>query len=388
MLREFLRLESAAGIILMAAALIAIIADNSPLAPTYDLLLNTPVSLSIGTFELAKPLILWINDGLMAVFFFLIGLELKRELRVGELSTRDQALLPVIAAIGGMTAPALIYVAINSPDPEALRAWAVPTATDIAFALGILALLGPRVPLALKVFLSALAIIDDLGAILIIALFYTANLSVWSLAFAAAAIAGLAVLNMLNVTRIAPYILIGIVLWVCVLKSGVHATLAGVVLAFFIPMHGRKEEEPSPLRELEHKLHPWVAFLVLPIFGFANAGVHLGDFGIDSMTSGIPLGITLGLFVGKQLGVFGLVWLAVKAGIFRLPDDLDMRMIYGVSLLTGVGFTMSLFIGGLAFSEPAQLSLLKVGVLTGSVFSGVAGYCVLRWAFSSRPQPA
>jgi NhaA family Na+:H+ antiporter len=388
MLREFLRLESSAGIILMAAAVLAIIADNSPLAPYYDLLLGTPVVLAIGDFTLAKPLILWINDGLMAVFFFLIGLELKRELKTGALSTRDQALLPLVAAVGGMAVPALIYVLINSPNPEALRAWAVTAATDIAFALGILALLGSRIPFALKVFLSALAIIGDLGVILVIAIFYTADLSLWSLALAAFAIAVLAVFNMRGITNLAPYLLVGLVLWTCVLKSGVHATLAGVVLAFFIPLHDPKRPEFSPLQDLEHKLHPWVAFMILPIFGFANAGVHLGDFSLDIMFSGIPLGIALGLFIGKQIGVFGFSWIAVKMGLVKLPSDVDMRMIYGVSLLTGVGFTMSLFIGGLAFDDPDKIAMVKVGVLTGSVLSGLSGYALLRWAISRRPVPA
>jgi len=284
--------------------------------------------------------------------------------------------------------PALIYVLINADDSHALRAWAVPAATDIAFALGILTLLGSRVPLALKVFLSALAIIDDLGAILIIAIFYTADLSVWSLGLGALALFGLLTLNLLHVTRLAPYLLIGLFLWVCVLKSGVHATLAGVLLAFFIPFEGRSADEPSPLRALEHKLHPWVAFLVLPVFGFANAGVSLSGFGTDVLFAGVPLGIALGLFVGKQLGVFGFVWLALKAGIVRLPDGVDLWMIYGVSLLTGVGFTMSLFIGGLAFDDPEMISKVKIGVLCGSVLAGLGGYGVLRWAFNRAPQQA
>ncbi len=351
-------------------------------------MLSTKVVLAIGNFEIAKPLILWINDGLMAVFFFLIGLELKRELKVGALSTRDQALLPLFAAIGGMAIPALIFVAINGSDPEALRAWAVPAATDIAFALGILAILGSRVPFALKVFLSALAIIDDLGAILVIAIFYTADLSVWSLAFAAVALGALAVLNLMGVTRLAPYLLVGLVLWTCVLKSGVHATLAGVVLAFFIPLTDSKNPDFSPLQDLEHKLHPWVAFMILPIFGFANAGVHFGDFSLEIMFSGIPLGIALGLFIGKQIGVFGFSWLAVKLGLVKLSSDVDMPMIYGVSLLTGVGFTMSLFIGGLAFDDPELIAMVKVGVLTGSVISGLSGYAVLRWALNRRAIPA
>jgi len=264
----------------------------------------------------------------------------------------------------------------------------VPAATDIAFALGILAILGSRVPFALKVFLSALAIIDDLGAILVIAIFYTADLSVWSLAFAAVALGALAVLNLMGVTRLAPYLLVRLVLWTCVLKSGVHATLAGVVLAFFIPLTDSKNPDFSPLQDLEHKLHPWVAFMILPIFGFANAGVHFGDFSLEIMFSGIPLGIALGLFIGKQIGVFGFSWLAVKLGLVKLSSDVDMPMIYGVSLLTGVGFTMSLFIGGLAFDDPELIAMVKVGVLTGSVISGLSGYAVLRWALNRRAIPA
>ncbi|MBT5434526.1 MAG: Na+/H+ antiporter NhaA [Alphaproteobacteria bacterium] len=388
MLREFLRLESAAGIILMGAALLALVIDNSPMAWAYDLLLDTPVVVSIGEFSIAKPLLLWVNDGLMAVFFFLIGLELKREMLIGALSTRDRALLPLIAAVGGMVLPALIYVAINGGDPEALRGWAVPTATDIAFALGILAILGSRVPFALKVFLSALAIVDDLGAIVVIAVFYTADLGTWSLIMAAISICALAVLNLMGVTRIVPYLLVGLVLWTFVLKSGVHATLAGVVLAFFIPLEDPRNPDYSPLQDLEHKLHPWVAFMILPIFGFVNAGVDLSGITGDVLWSGIPLGVMLGLFIGKQIGVFGFSWVAVKLDWVTLSDDVSLAMIYGVSLLTGVGFTMSLFIGGLAFADPDQIAMVKIGVLAGSLLSGVAGYLVLRMALNRRPLPA
>jgi len=388
MLREFLRLESAGGIILMAAAIAALIIDNTPAAPIYDLLLTTPVSVSVGTFAIGKPLILWINDGLMAVFFFLVGLELKREMLEGELASRQQAVLPAMAAIGGMAGPALVFVLFNAGDAQALRGWAVPAATDIAFALGILMLLGSRVPLALKVFLSALAIIDDLGAIVIIAIFYTAEMSWISLAFAAVAIAALAALNIAGVRRIAPYILVGIFLWVCVLKSGVHATLAGVLLAFFIPLKPAAGSDKSPLRDLEHKLHPWVAFLVLPLFGFANAGVHLADFGTEQMVASIPLGVALGLFLGKQVGVFGMTWLAFRLGLARKPEGTTMAMFYGVALLTGVGFTMSLFIGGLAFDDAETITMVKLGVLAGSLVSGLAGYGVLRWALGRAPASA
>jgi len=387
MLREFLRLESAGGIVLMAAAVLALVVSNSPLASYYDLLLTTPVVVAVGEFAIAKPLLLWVNDGLMAVFFFLVGLELKRELRDGELASRQQAVLPAMAALGGMAVPAGVYVFFNMGEPDALRGWAVPAATDIAFALGILSLLGPRVPLALKVFLSALAILDDLGAIVIIALFYTEDLSVTSLVFAAIAIAALVTLSLARVTRIAPYLLVGLVLWICVLKSGVHATLAGVLLALFIPLEGRPGE-PSPLRHLEHMLHPWVAFMILPLFGFANAGIYLANFATEQMFASIPLGVALGLFLGKQVGVFGLTWLAFRLGWARQPEGTTMAMFYGVSLLTGVGFTMSLFIGGLAFDSAEQLTMVKLGVLAGSTLSGLAGYGVLRWALARAPVSA
>jgi len=382
--REFLKLESAAGIILMCAAVLAIVVENAGLSRFYDLLLTTPVAIQVGKLVIAKPLLLWVNDGLMAVFFFLVGLELKREVVEGDLASRDQIALPGIAAIGGMAAPALIYVLFNIGDAEAMRGWAIPAATDIAFALGILAILGSRVPVSLKIFLTALAIIDDLGAIVIIAIFYTADLSVLSLGFAALALVALVALYLSGVTRLTPYMLIGVVLWVCVLKSGVHATLAGVALAMAIPLRPHDAHGESPLRRMEHALHPWVAFFVLPVFSFANAGISLSDISFDWFVEPIPLGVALGLFVGKQIGVFGGVWLAVRLGIAQLPARATWLALYGVSLLTGIGFTMSLFIGSLAFDDVAHVNFVKLGVLLGSILSGAIGYVVLRVALSGR----
>ena len=385
-LQEFVKLESAGGIVLMAAAVLAIVVVNVGLADYYDLLLTTPAAVQVGGLVIAKPLLLWINDGLMAVFFLLVGLELKREVLQGDLASREQIMLPGVAAIGGMAVPALIYILFNIGDDTAMRGWAIPAATDIAFALGILAILGSRVPVSLKIFLTALAIIDDLGAIVIIAIFYTADLSVTSLALAAIALITLAIVNLSGVQRITPYVLIGTVLWICVLKSGVHATLAGVALAFAIPMRTRDPQNEPPLRRLEHALHPWVAFFVLPVFGFANAGIQLSDIRLGWLVAPIPLGVALGLFVGKQIGVFGGVWLAVKLGVARLPSGATWKMVYGVCLLTGIGFTMSLFIGSLAFDDIARVTFVKVGVLLGSILSGVIGYAVLRAAIR-RPRP-
>jgi len=385
-LQEFVKLESAGGIVLMAAAVLAIVVVNVGLADYYDLLLTTPAAVQVGGLVIAKPLLLWINDGLMAVFFLLVGLELKREVLQGDLASREQIILPGVAAVGGMAVPALIYILFNIGDDTAMRGWAIPAATDIAFALGILAILGSRVPVSLKIFLTALAIIDDLGAIVIIAIFYTADLSVTSLALAAIALITLAIVNLSGVQRITPYVLIGTVLWICVLKSGVHATLAGVALAFAIPMRTRDPQDEPPLRRLEHALHPWVAFFVLPVFGFANAGIQLSDIRLGWLVAPIPLGVALGLFVGKQIGVFGGVWLAVKLGVARLPSGATWKMVYGVCLLTGIGFTMSLFIGSLAFDDIARVTFVKVGVLLGSILSGVIGYAVLRAAIR-RPRP-
>jgi NhaA family Na+:H+ antiporter len=385
-IQDFLRLESAAGLILMLAAALAIVANNTIASHWYGAFLSTPVAVQFGALEIAKPLLLWINDGLMAVFFLLVGLEIKREILEGELSSFDKAVLPALAAIGGMAGPALIYVALNLSSPETLRGWAIPAATDIAFALGILALLGTRAPVALKILLLAIAIIDDLGAILIIAVFYTEQLSLQALGLAGIGFAGLVLMNRIGVKRIMPYILVGVFIWVCVLKSGVHATLAGVLTALAIPLAARKETGQSPLHKLEHGLHPWVAYMILPVFAFANAGVDLRGVDLDALTGAVPLGIALGLFLGKQLGVFGLTFVAVKSGLARLPTGVNWLQVYGVACLTGVGFTMSLFIGSLAFSTPEALDQVRLGVLMGSVASGLLGFAVLRMA--SRPKDA
>ena len=380
--QEFIRHEAFSGILLFAAAIAAVAMDNSALSWLYDAILQTPVSLRIGHLALDKPLLLWINDGLMAVFFLLVGLELKREFLQGQLSSRSQIILPALAALGGIAVPALIYTAINGASPDLARGWAIPTATDIAFALGVMALLGPRAPRSLKLFLLALAILDDLGAIIIIALFYTDNLTLVPLAVAAAAIGGLALLNMRKVTRLAPYILLGVVLWVSVLKSGVHATLAGVVLAMFIPIAGKggSGERESPLRHLEHALHPYVAYGVMPIFAFANAGVSFAGMSLATLMQPLPLAIAAGLFIGKQAGVFGAVVLAVRSGLAARPDGASWLQLYGVALLTGIGFTMSLFIGMLSFADPAHAAGVRIGVITGSLLSAVAGYAILRLA--------
>ena len=375
----FFQQPAAGGIVLMGAAALALILDNSPLSGLYDSLLKMPVVIQVGALELNKPLLLWINDGLMAIFFFLVGLEIKREVLEGRLSNIREAGLPVIAALGGMAVPALIYIAINASDPTAIKGWAIPAATDIAFALGVLALLGLRVPVGLKVFLLALAIIDDLGAIVIIALFYSSELSLSMLGIAAVGIAILACLNARSVTRIAPYIVVGLIVWVCVLKSGVHATLAGVAVALFIPLRTKNRNARSPLTEVEHGLAPWVAFGVMPIFAFANAGVNLQAIAPSNLFAGIPLGIALGLFIGKQVGIMSFVWVGVKLGFARLPENVTWAQIYGAALLAGIGFTMSLFIGTLAFSDPEHSAAVRIGVLSGSLLSAVAGALVLHF---------
>ena len=375
------RHEAAGGVVLLMAAAIALILDNSSLAWLYDKLLHTPVVFKIGTLGLDKPLLLWINDGLMAVFFFVVGLEIKREIVEGRLSSAKKAALPVIAALGGMMVPAIIYVAFNHNDPVAVSGWAIPAATDIAFAIGVLALLGSRVPPALKVFLLALAIIDDLGAIVIIALFYTSHLSLGVLAVAAVGLCVLAWLNLRGVQRVAPYVIVGLVIWVCVLKSGVHATLAGVAVALFIPINaGMEDEHRSPLKHLEHMLAPWVAFGVMPVFAFANAGVSLKGLAPADLFASVPLGIAAGLFFGKQIGIFGFIWGSVKLRIAHLPEGASWLQVYGVSVIAGIGFTMSLFIGTLAFADPEHAAAVRIGVLAGSIASGVIGYMILRYA--------
>ncbi len=370
--------EAASGMILVAAALVAMLFVNSGLSSAYDAILDWHLKVGFGGFALDKPLHLWINDGLMAVFFLLVGLEIKREVLFGRLSSVQRASLPVIGAAGGMAIPALVYVAINLPAPENLGGWAIPSATDIAFALGVLAMVGPRVPRGLKVFLMALAVIDDLGAILIIAAFYTSELSLAAFGVAGLATVALAAMNRLGVRRISPYLLVGAVLWVAVLKSGVHATIAGVILALAIPADTAPGAKVSPLKTLEHALHGWVNFGIMPIFAFANAGIQLSGMSGDDMIAPLPLGIAAGLFLGKQAGVMGAVFLAVKTGIAQMPGKTTWTDMYGVALLTGVGFTMSLFIGGLAFADAEHANAVRFGVLSGSLASAVLGFAWLR----------
>ncbi len=349
MLQDFLRLEAASGILLLAATVLAMLAVNSPVEGLYTALLDIPVEIRFGTFQIAKPLLLWINDGLMAIFFFLIGLEVKREFLAGELREPARVVLPVIAAIGGMAAPALIYAGMNWGDAEAMRGWAIPSATDIAFSLGVLGLLGTRIPASLRLFLMTLAIVDDLGAILIIALFYTVELQTLSLVIVAVCIGFLYLMNRRGVLSLAPYLLVGFLLWAAVLKSGVHATLAGVITAFFIPFIKQKGESYTQLEAMEHDLHPVVAFGVLPLFAFANTGISFSGLTLDAILHPIPLGIALALVFGKIIGIFGLSWLGVILGFAKLPSGANWMQMLGVSGLCGIGFTMSLFISSLAF---------------------------------------
>jgi len=365
-IKKFLKLESSAGILLMFSALLAIIFANTGLNHYYELLLSTPVEVRVGQLEVAKPLLLWINDGLMAVFFFLVGLELKRELVEGELSDKKNIILPGIGAIGGMLFPALVYVYFNHANAVAMKGWAIPAATDIAFALGILAILGSRVPTSLKIFLTSLAIFDDIGAILIIAFFYTEKISFVALILVAICIPILTLLNRKNICDKSPYIFIGIVMWVAMLKSGVHATLAGVLLAFFIPMYSKERPDYSPLKTLEHDLHSLVAYFILPVFAFANAGLNLSGVGMEQIAHNVPMGIALGLFVGKQVGIFGLCFLAIKLGLAKLPKGMNWASLYGTAALCGVGFTMSFIIGSLA--------------------SGILGYLILRFSLTEQSE--
>ncbi|TPV62158.1 Na+/H+ antiporter NhaA [Aestuariibacter sp. GS-14] len=378
---NFLKRESSAGIILMAATALALVIANSPLDVYYDKLISLPVIVAAGDFRIDKPLLLWINDGLMAIFFFHVGLELKRELCEGELSSPRNLILPTSGAIGGMAAPALIYVAINWGNPSAMSGWAIPAATDIAFALGIMALLGSRVPASLKVFLVTLAIIDDIGAIVIIALFYTDNITEVALMVAALCFAVLWLMNRRNVVDLPGYIIVGMVLWVALLKSGVHATLAGVLLAAFIPMRSPTDPQDSPVLRLEHELNSVVSFAILPIFALANAGISFSNISPEGIFHPVTWGIFLGLVVGKQLGVFLCCWLVVKSGFASLPAGLTFRHLYGCAVLCGVGFTMSLFIGGLAFEQTGVNSIFdeRVGILAGSGLSALLGYVVLYW---------
>lgn len=383
-LRAFLDNSAAGGLVLMAAAALALAVANSPWAPQYFEALHS----YLGPLSLQH----WINDALMAVFFLLVGLEIKREVLDGQLSTWGRRMLPGIAAAGGMAVPALIFIAFNWQDPTTIRGWAIPSATDIAFALGVLALLGSRVPTSLKIFLTALAIIDDLGAVIIIALFYTGDLSLLNLGLAAAVTAVLVTMNRLGVMRLLPYLLLGLLLWYFVLRSGVHATIAGVVLAFAIPLQPAPARPDdmigSPLHRLEHALHPWVTFLIIPIFGFANAGVSFAGLSLEALTDNLTLGVALGLLVGKLVGVFGSAFLVVRLGLADVPMGATRVQMLGVSLLCGIGFTMSLFIGMLAFAnDPLLQEEVKIGILCGSILSGLAGYAVLRVAPREIPAP-
>ncbi|MCT4714865.1 Na+/H+ antiporter NhaA [Enterobacteriaceae bacterium H18W14] len=386
-LQRFFHGDAASGILLIIAASMAMVLANLDFTSGfYQAFLETPVEVRIGSLDISKNLLLWVNDALMAIFFLMIGLEVKRELVEGSLASCRQAALPMIAALGGMLVPAAIYLIFNYQDPITREGWAIPAATDIAFALGILALLGNRVPVALKVFLMALAIIDDLGAIIIIALFYTSDLSLLSLAVAAGAIAVLALLNICNVRRTGLYILVGLVLWTAVLKSGVHATLAGVIIGFLIPL--KEKAGRSPARALEHVLHPWVAFLILPLFAFANAGVSLHGVTLEGLTSLLPMGIVAGLFIGKPLGISLFCWAALKLRLASLPEGTTGKDIMAVGVLCGIGFTMSIFIASLAFGsvDPALITWAKLGILMGSLLSAVVGYSMLRKRFSSGVQ--
>lgn len=385
MLRDFLQKESAGGIVLIIAAALALAVANSPLAAIYADWLAIPVVAAIGDFAIDKPLLLWINDGLMAVFFFLVGLEVKREVLEGQLSSWNKASLPLAAAVGGMVVPALVFLGINVDFPDNIRGWAIPAATDIAFALGILSLLGPRVPVALKALLLAIAVIDDIGAIAIIALFYSGELDTEMLGGAAIVLVVMAAVGRAKVNSTIPYVLLAILMWVFVLKSGVHATLAGVAAALCVPLDAKSDH--GPLERMEHGLHPWVAFLVIPIFGFANAGVSVVGLSPGVLLEPLPLGIALGLLIGKQLGILGFAWLAVKAGIAVLPANVGWKQVHAVSLLAAIGFTMSLFIGNLAFADAAQIDAVKIGVLAGSTIAAIAGYLMLKSTLGA-PFPA
>ena len=393
-MQRFLQVEASGGILLIGAAIVALLMANSPLEEFYDHFRELPVQVQVGGFGIAKPLLLWINDGLMAIFFLLVSLEIKREAMSGQLSTRAQVMLPVICAFAGVLVPALIYAGFNRGDAETMRGWAIPTATDIAFALGVLSLLGSRVPLGMKVLLSTIAVVDDLVAILIIAVFYSHGLSVGALGWAGVALAVMFLLNRRGVTALTPYLLLGAFLWICVLKSGVHATLAGVATGLLIP-HARRRDadgdgiaddsEETPLEELEHALHPWVAYLILPLFALANAGLALGDFTGDDLASAVPLGIALGLVLGKPVGIVGAAVLARAFGIARFPEGMDWKAMVGLGLLCGIGFTMSLFIGGLAFGGAGDLfSASVLGVLVASTIAAVAGFAWLRIVLPDR----
>lgn len=374
-----INIEVIGGLILFAAAVAAIIISNSSLAHYYDFLETTKATLSIGQFAISKNLVHWINDGLMVAYFLLVGLEIKREFVGGILASKANIIIPAVVAFFGLAIPSLIYALININHPEYIKGWAIPAATDIAFTLGILALLGPRVPTSLKILVTTIAIFDDIAAIIIIAIFYTQDLSLASLFLAGCCLIIMILLNRLGIKNLSMYMVVGAIMWVCVLKSGVHATLAGVATAMCIP-HSDKEDEKSPLVALEHALNPWIIFVTLPLFAFANAGVRFEGFSADMIFNPISLGIILGLFIGKQIGIFSSLYLFSKTRFFELGKRLSLMQFYGIGLVCGIGFTMSLFIGSLAFSSSENLNFVRIGVLAGSLLSGVAGYIVLRLA--------
>lgn len=382
-IKAFIELEAFSGILLFFCAIAALIVSNSPLAHSYHTLLELPVLIQFGDATLSKHLIHWVNEGLMAIFFLLVGLEIKREMLVGELNSMAKFSLPAIGALGGMLVPALVFLLVTFQHPELRAGWAIPAATDIAFALGIISLLGKRVPTALKTFLTALAILDDLCAILIIALFYTGQIHTLPLLLAGFCLIALFVLNRMNITARTAYWLVGAILWLCVLESGLHATLAGVAVALAVPLHDNTNPRFSPLTKMENKLHPWVAYLILPAFAFTNAGISFKNLSLSSIISPLPLGIMLGLFVGKQLGIFGSCYLAIKAKITRLPQNVSLQALYGCSLLCGVGFTMSLFIGTLAFEGASSNypDWVRLGVMVGSLLAGLGGWLILHYCY-------
>ncbi|WP_242691336.1 Na+/H+ antiporter NhaA [Lysobacter enzymogenes] len=388
-LSEFFRLEAAGGIVLIAAAVLALIAANSPLQAAYEAFREIPVQVRVGALDISKPLLLWINDGLMAIFFLVVALEIKREALSGQLAERSQLVLPLVCAIAGVAVPALLFFAFNRGDAAAMRGWAVPTATDIAFALGVLALLGSRVPAAMKLLLSTIAVVDDLIAILIIAFFYSHGLSVTALIWAAVALALMWLLNRRGVKSLGPYLALGVVLWVCVLKSGVHATLAGVATGLLIPHVDKRnniddDTEHSPLETLEHALHPWVAYAILPLFAFVNAGLSLGGIEMKDMLAALPMGVVIGLVVGKPIGIVGAALLMRALGWAKFPAGMDLRAMLGLGLMCGIGFTMSLFIASLAYQDPVLYEEAVLGILGASLLSAVIGYFWLRAVLPAR----
>ena len=380
--KKLLSHDSAGGVLLVFMTMVAMVLANSPFVGFYEDFLATPVQVRVGDLNIAKPLLLWINDGLMAIFFFLIGLEIKREVLTGSLSSPSQVVLPGIAAVAGIAAPALVYLWFNGQDAVAIEGWAIPSATDIAFALGVFTLFGSRVPLSLKLFLLSVAIFDDIGAIMIIALFYSSDLSTLSLIVAGSGLLTLFAFNRLSVRSQAAYIIVGTVVWVAVLKSGVHATLAGFAIAWFIPLKLKNNSGHEMLPHLEHSLHPWVSFIILPLFAFANAGISLTGVSLDALLNPVPLGIAAGLFIGKQVGIFGACWLAIKLGLAKLPEGATWMQFYAVTILCGIGFTMSLFIGSLAFEAQGTEYMIdvKLGVLVGSLLSAVLGSILISWS--------